>query len=125
MLSDKLFINNPINIRKEMLNPTDNTNFSVESILSNFRTCRINNPGRIVRKRNPMICLKNGMFKRMAKSVRISITITNTNRSLYPNFNSIFSSLLKCYFMCLRLADHLSHNRYRFSLIYCTFQVSP
>jgi hypothetical protein len=36
-LSDKLFSNNPKNIRKEMLNPTDNTNFSVKPILFNFR----------------------------------------------------------------------------------------
>jgi hypothetical protein len=35
-LSDKLFINNPKNIRKEMLSPTDNTNFSIDPILFNF-----------------------------------------------------------------------------------------
>ena len=37
-LSDKLFINNPKSIKKEMLNPTDNTNFSVEPILFNLST---------------------------------------------------------------------------------------
>jgi len=37
-LSDKLFINNPKNIKNETLNPTDNTNFSVDPILFNFST---------------------------------------------------------------------------------------
>ena len=74
-LSDKLFNNNPKNIRKEMLSPTDNTNFSVDPILFNFSTCRINNPGIKVRKRNPRICLKSGMFRSIARSV----TIRNTN----------------------------------------------
>jgi hypothetical protein len=36
--SDKLFMNNPNNIRKETLNPTDNTTFSAEPISFNFRT---------------------------------------------------------------------------------------
>ena len=56
-----------------MLNPTANTNFSVDSSLFNFRICRINKPGKIVRKRNPVICLKNGMFKRMAMSVMMRV----------------------------------------------------
>lgn len=55
-----------------MLNPTDNTIFSVEPILFNFNICRINNPGKKVRKRNPKTCLKNGMFKSIAKSVEMS-----------------------------------------------------
>ena len=91
LLRDKLFINNPKNIRNEMLNPTDNTNCSVEPILSNFRTCRINNPGKIVRKRNPRICLKNVMSRRIAMSVRRSIEITNTNHFSAPNFNTILT----------------------------------
>jgi hypothetical protein len=33
ILNDKLFINSPKNITNEMLNPTDNTNFSVRHIL--------------------------------------------------------------------------------------------
>ena len=53
-----------------MLSPTDNTNFSVNPILFNLRICRINNPGKIVRKMNPKTCLTKGMSKMMAKSVR-------------------------------------------------------
>ena len=69
-----------------MLSPTDNTNFSVDPILFNLSIWRINTPGKIVSKRNPMICLKNGMFKRIAKSVKRSIGITNRNPSLSPKF---------------------------------------
>ena len=87
-------MNNPKNIRKEMLKPTDNTNFSVNPNLSNFRICRIEIPGKKVRKRNPKICLKNGMFKKITRSVRRSIEIINTNQFLAPNFNAIsFTSL--------------------------------
>jgi hypothetical protein len=77
-----VLMNNPMNIRKEMLNPADNTNFSVEPILSNFRTCRINNPGKIMRKRNPTICLKKGMFKRMTTSAEISSPMENKKKFL-------------------------------------------
>ena len=86
-----MFINNPKSIKKEMLSPTDNTNFSVYSILFNFRTCKINNPGKMIRKRNPKICLKNGMFKKITMSVRRSIEIINTNQFLAPNFNAILT----------------------------------
>ena len=89
-LSDKLFNNNPKNIRKEMLSPTDNTNFSVDPILFNFSTCRINNPGIKVRKRNPRICLKSGMFKNMAKSVEISSATKNKKRPLASKFFVIY-----------------------------------
>ena len=74
-LSDKLFNNKPKNIKKAMLIPQLNINFSKKSILFNFRSCRINNPGKIVRKRNPNICLKNGMSKRITMSVIISVVI--------------------------------------------------
>jgi hypothetical protein len=69
-----------------MLNPTDNTNFSVKSILFNFSICRINNPGKRVRKRNPRICLRNGMFRIIVISVRRSIAIINKKHSLGPKF---------------------------------------
>ena len=69
-----------------MLNPTDNTNFSVNPISFNFSICRINNPGKMVRKRNPKICLTNGMFKRIAKSVIRSIEIITVKHSLSPKF---------------------------------------
>ena len=75
MRSDKLFNNNPKNIQNAMLIPQLNINFSKKSIPFNFRTCRIKNPGKIVRKINPMICLKYGMSKRIAKSAIISIVI--------------------------------------------------
>jgi len=90
-VSDKLFINNPKNSRKEMLNPTDNTNFFVSSILSNFRIRRINKPGEMVRKRNPMIGLKNGIFKRIVKSAKRSMEIINANHSLCPSFDGILT----------------------------------
>ena len=54
-IGNKLFINNPKNIRKETLNPTDKTNFFVYSILFSFKICKINNPGKMVRKKNPRI----------------------------------------------------------------------
>lgn len=76
---NKLFINNPKKIKKDILSPTDNTNLSADSILFNFSICRSNNPGRYVRKINPNICLKNGIFKRIVKSVRISAVIINQN----------------------------------------------
>ena len=69
-----------------MLNPTDNTNFSVKSNLFNFSICRINNPGKRVRKRNPKICLKYVISKRIAKSVIRSIEIINVKHSLGPKF---------------------------------------
>ena len=74
-LSDKLFNNNPKSIKKEILSPTDNTNFSVEPTLFNLSIWRINNPGKNVRKRNPKTCLKNGIFKTIVKSVKKIIKI--------------------------------------------------
>jgi hypothetical protein len=91
-LSDKLFINNPKSIRKEILSPTDNTNFSVDPILFNFSICKINSPGTMVRKINPRICLKNGIFRNIRRFVKISIAIIITNHSLAPNFNTILTS---------------------------------
>jgi hypothetical protein len=91
-LASKLFTNNPKNIKKEMLSPTDNTSLSVSSILYNFRIRRINKPGKMVRKMNPKICLMNGMFKRIAKSVRRSSEIININHCFCPNFNAILTS---------------------------------
>ena len=88
-LSDKLFSNSPKNIKNEMLNPTDNTTFSVDSILFNLSIWRINSPGKIVRKRNPKICLMNGMFKSIVKSVKRSIAIANVNHPLDPNLNAL------------------------------------
>ena len=58
-----------------MLNPTDNTNFSVEPILFNLSIGMINNPDKNVRKRNPKICLKKGTFKSIAKSAMRSTAI--------------------------------------------------
>ncbi len=65
-----MFSNNPKNIKNEMLSPTNKTNFSVDPILFIFSICRINNPNKPFRKRIPKIGLTNGMFKRMATSVR-------------------------------------------------------
>ena len=95
-LNDKLFTNNPNNIRNEMLSPTDSTNFSVDPILSNFRTRRINNPGKMVRKRNPMICLTNGMSKRMATSV-IKIKPIKMHFLIPRSFINFILSWLKCF----------------------------
>jgi hypothetical protein len=83
-VSDKLFINNPKNIRKEMLNPTASTNFSVEPILFNFKIWRINKPGKMVRKKNPKICLKKGVFKSIATSVAIRNTSMRKKYLLVP-----------------------------------------
>ena len=88
-LSDKLFTNNPKNIRKEMLTPTNNTTFSVDPILSNLSTWRINNPGKIVRKKNPRICLKNGMFKNIARFVRISSAMRSKKKFPVPKLLDI------------------------------------
>jgi hypothetical protein len=74
-LSDKLFTNNPKNIKNEILSPQDNINFSKNPILFNFSICRINNPGKRVRKRNPMICLRKGIFRSITRSVKRSTEI--------------------------------------------------
>ena len=84
-LSDRSFINNPKSIKKEMLNPTDSTNFSVNPNLFNLSTWRINNPGKMVRKRNPSICLKNGVFRSIARSAMRSIEIVSTKYPLVPD----------------------------------------
>ena len=84
-----IFIKKPVNIKKAMLNPTEYRIISIVLSLFDLSIWRINNPGMRVRKRNPNICLKNGMFKRMAKSVRITIETTNANHSLCLNFNTI------------------------------------
>ena len=86
-----VFMKKPINIKNATLNPTEYKRVSVVFNLFNLSIWRINNPGRMVKKRNPRICLKNGMFKIMAKSVRSSIEIINANHSLAPNFNTIFT----------------------------------
>lgn len=88
--SNELFSNNPKNIRNEMLSPTDNTAFSVELILFNLSICRINKPSKTVRKRNPNICLKKGIFKMIVTSIKRSIKIINTNHSLAPSSLIIF-----------------------------------
>lgn len=67
ILSDKVFINNPKNIKNEMLSPQDKMNFSKKSILVNFNIRRINSPGKSVRKRNPMIGLRIGISKSIVK----------------------------------------------------------
>ena len=91
-LSDELFTNNPKNIKNDMLSPTDNTNFSVNSILFSFKICRINNPGKIIRKINPRICLNIGMFKRIAMSVMKSIGSMNANHPPTLNLFIIFKN---------------------------------
>ena len=78
-LSEVLFINNPKNIRKDMLSPTDSTNCAVISISFNFRICRINNPGRIVRTMNQDISLTKAIFNKIAMSAIRTIAIINTN----------------------------------------------
>jgi hypothetical protein len=92
MVSNELFNNNPKSITKETLSPIDNTKFSVNPVLFNFMVCRINNPGKKVRKMNPINCLKNGMFERIVKSVKMIIEIMNANNSLCPNFEIILVS---------------------------------
>ena len=84
-----ILMNNPKNIKKAILNPTEYKIVSIVLSLFNFSICRINNPGKTVRKRKPKICLKNGISKRIAMSVKRSIEIINTNHSLCPNFNPI------------------------------------
>jgi hypothetical protein len=88
--SDKLLMNNPKSIRKEMLSPTVNTNFSVSPILFNFNICRINNPGTTVRKRNPKICLRNNISKSIAKSVKISSSARIKKKTLVSSFFDIY-----------------------------------
>ena len=90
-LSDKLFINKPKNNKKEMLSPHDKINFSKKSVLFDFSIWRINNPGKIVRKRNPKICLRKGIFKNIAKSVEIINNVLNKKKPLKPLVVSIFS----------------------------------
>jgi hypothetical protein len=67
-----VLMNNPMNIRKAMLSPTQYKMVSIVFSLFSFRIRIINNPDKNVRKRNPMICLKKGISKRMATSAEIS-----------------------------------------------------
>jgi hypothetical protein len=50
------FIRSPTNIRKEILNPTENKIVSVIEDLSNPDTLKSMKPGTNIRKRKPMIC---------------------------------------------------------------------
>jgi len=67
--SDKLFIDNPKNIKREMLSPTDKTVFSVSPSLFSFRMERMRNPGIMEKKVSPKTCLKRGMFRKIERSV--------------------------------------------------------
>ncbi len=84
-----IFMKNPVNITKAILSPSEYKIVSIVFNLFSFRFWRINTPGKIVRKRNPRICLRNGISKRIAKFVRITIEIININCSLRPNFSVI------------------------------------
>lgn len=103
---NKLFNNNPNNSKNDMLSPTDNTNFSVSPSLFNFSVCKINNPGNIVSKKNPMICLENEMFKRIITPVsRIKpIKIHSLILRLFINF--IFSLVIKMLYDYNLLSNH-------------------
>jgi 2C-methyl-D-erythritol 2,4-cyclodiphosphate synthase len=85
------FMKNPMNITKVILSPREYKIVSIVFNLFSFKFWRINTPGKIVRKRNPMVCLRNGISKRIAKFVRITIETINVNCSLYPNFSLILA----------------------------------
>ena len=53
-----VFMIAPVNIKKAILNPTENNIVSIIVILSNLRTLNIMNPGINVRYIKPIICLK-------------------------------------------------------------------
>jgi len=84
-LSNTLFSSRPENIKNAILNPTSSTNFSVNPILFGFNICRINNPGKMIRKRNPDICLRSGISKNIVKFVMRIIDVTT--HPVHPNFN--------------------------------------
>lgn len=104
-----------------MLTPQLNIHFSTNPNLFNLRIWRIKNPGKSVRKRNPQICLKKGMFRSIAKSVKtiiniiiekyclapkLSISLLTDFSPLHLNLNETFDSLI---IYCITI-NHLSES---------------
>lgn len=72
----------PKSIMKATLSPTDKMSFSVSPSLFNLRMWRMSQPGTMVKKRNPKNCLKTGIFRSIARSVRMRNTSAN-NKNLF------------------------------------------
>ena len=70
----------PVNIKKVILNPTENNIVSVIVILSSLRTLNIMNPGINVRYIKPIICLKwkiSNIINKYSIKWMIKITLIN------------------------------------------------
>lgn len=67
----------PASIKKEMLSPTDKTNFSTNVNLFRERAWRIRNPGINVKKMKQKNCLMNGIFNSVEKIVTAIIMREN------------------------------------------------
>jgi len=86
VMGSSSFINNPMNIKNAMLNPTERKTVSVKERSRNLNSFKITIPGRKVKERKPKTCLATVRSRIMVTHVTICMAMTTTSK--FPNFES-------------------------------------